>query len=866
MKRVSGICILALLLGCICTRAWATDCSKVPNDSKFMPSRITFASGISVVTNEVRRPGKMIHNNKASIAVWCPWMEPPPVERNAANILSGKHAKIFRNVGPTRDRFPYVVQSMEDTTAFYIYKNVRYNWSFEKNPAGDPYGGNMDGKSGVDPWTPFFLQSRVDEEVFPFIEAWAEDKTDPGALTEKKVFPNRHTTAYDSGIQGNTQVAESSILQQVMMTVTYERAKVQATPEGAGYPEEDEASADVPNPEDIVKGTVNLTEAPADDKFVKGTITNDIPSAYQDVWTLGKGSAYTLCYVEDYRRPEGSGLASRGNTYTGKAGGYIEGGITMEYADDNANASAKSDQMRCRFKYYLGNADIYKIENPFYGDESHPLYRDPYLYFFFLRSNYEFGPYTCGAQRRREGDWYAEGHPYWKMKTAAEITGYLNTRYANAWSSNSISNWQLGAVFATLGIDGEGKNGKFNTQQLNAAWQKGSMENCTCFQNLKAALKGRTSGAAARALTCLDALERVIVNPTIAKIRDDRSFYRFAEAGYDSDRGSYCVGPQQLEKENPQVHQEWVEKIDAATSILKGKWILAEKRLILPAHYSNCAIDQCHTDAFTSKNSVSIVLADCCGNMTTVNPSLVNTRDGIVIRDESPNSPPMPEMIIHDPRTNNEVPISIPCADDLRWGEQLVIKSKVGEINKYAANEYAGDFDLSKNDFFIEKSDGQLYPAAVIPGDDTSDNGTPKASVGIFEDQRVQFTGAGYDNIDGTTSFRGIGKERIAIYALDSNKQRIAPQQLEWTDDTGKIQTGEFIERVNNVGDPYKFDPNFRFFHIFRKPGWYQVEYKVWEFSTTAGEKKARALTYNLNVLDSKTMIRTLDGATPQRQ
>ncbi len=532
--------------------------------------------------------------------------------------------------------------------------------------------------------------------------------------------------------------------------------------------------------------------------------------------------------------------------------------MTIEYEDDNVEANAKSDQMNAKFKYYLGNADIYKVENPFYGDNEHPTYNLPYLHFFYVRSNYEFGPYCCGAQKGREPEWYANGHPYWKNKNSTEIIDYVTTRYGNAWSSNSIPSWEMGVVYCTLGLDGKGKNAKFNTEQLNAAWQKGSMAECTVFQNLKADLSIRKTGAAAKAMLALTALEQAIQSPESMKIRNDRTFYRFAPAGYDSDRGSYCVGPQKLEKDNPKVHEEWVTE-KKGIAIKKGKWILAEKRLILPAKYSTCACDQSHTDAFTSKQVLQIVVADCCGNMTTVNPSTENTRDGIIIRDDTPASPPIPEMTIEDPQTHGEIKIAVPCDDNLRATEKLVIRNKrTGAIGKYRPNEFGGDFNLAENDFSIEREDGKIEPLAVIP--DGSTTGRPS----IFEDTRVQLGGGGYDNIDGTTSFRGIGKTRITVYSLDGSLNRVGPEQLEFVDQTGNVRTADYFERVNS-GDPYKFDPNFKFMHIFRKPGWYQIEYRVWENANTTGEKKSRALIYNLQVADSKTSNRDIGGTEGTR-
>ncbi len=852
------VCCLVALALCHAAVAHATDVSGLAEDEKFLPTNITLISGMSVETNEVRRPARMTHEPKASVGVWCPWLEPPPVVRDRANNLDGRKAKIYVNSGATRDKFPFIVKDVA-SGKFYVYRHVRYEWKFERSPADDAQGGNKPGKSGPPTWTPFYRQALLESEVLSFIQRFAEDKATNDDLPEKKCYANRHTTPYDSGITGNTQVAESTILQQVGMTLTYDRAEV--TPEkvdGPGYPEGDLGTADLADPFHQINGTAELNQPVDADKWVSSRVINPVPKHLAKIWTLGDCSVYTLCYVEDYRKPEGTPLASRGNTYEGTVGGYIKGGVVIDYEDDNINAKMESDQMQAKLKYYVANGDIYKVENPFYGETStHETRAQPYLYFFYLGSNYEFGPYTCAAQRDRELDWYSEGHPYWSGKEPAAIIDYVRERYGNAWNSASIPDWEMGVVYVTLGLDGKGKNSKRITEQLNEAWTTGSMAKCTYFHALRDDLKARAgstpSPAISRALTCLAALEQAIARPESVGIRGDRTFFRFAPAGYDPNLGSYCVGPQTLEKNNPQVHQEWIAD-KQGVPIKKGKWILAEKRLILPKHFTQAACDSCSTDLFTSKQILQVVLADCCGNMTTVNPSTVNTRDGVFIHDDAHLSLPVPQMTVHNPMSKIDIPIQVPGDDSLGYGQKLIVKSKKdGSEKAYGPNEYGGQFDLAANDFYLQDRDGKRELIQFFP-----DNDPEKA---IYEDTRVQFTLGGYDNIDGMSSFRGVGKQRLTIYTLDASGNRIGPETLEYTDDTGQVRTGEFIERTNS-GDPYKFNPQYKFHHIFRKPGHYQIEYVLTEYTNPSGPKQSRTLTYNVRVLDAKTENRSLQHDT----
>ncbi|NLI78746.1 MAG: hypothetical protein GX442_20190 [Candidatus Riflebacteria bacterium] len=853
MKTTFRLSVSLALLLAVLTCTWpagATDVSSVPDNQKFLPTRATAISSGIQRSHEIRRPAELEKNPKASIGLWCPWMEPPPVDRTVGNQLT-KAAKIFRNTGSTKGTFPFIVQDPADGKC-YVYRKVRYHWKFEKAKEGDdPHGGNVEGVSGGDPWTPFFSELSLEDSAAQFILDWAEDKASPGDLPEKKVFPNRHTTVYDSGVQDDETVANSSFLQQVAFTLTYERAPIEVTPTGPGYPETDADTADLPTPELIeerVKGTVALNTAPADDKFVEGKVITPIPDAYKDVWTLGEASAYALVYVEDHQAPDAKPAESSGKDYSGIVGQWLKGGVKIEYVDDNPNANENSDQMKADFKYYAGNNDIYKVENPFYNP---PEVREPYLYVFYLRANHEFGPYMGPAKKERERSWYINRHPYWSQKPAEETKAYLNTRYSHAWESDSIPLWELGAIYYVMNSD-DGDSGKFHAEELNEAWVAGQISDATCpsFSTLRDSLAGKDQPGAKKAVAALDALADAIKNPGNYGIRGDRAFTRFASCGFSDEKGSYVVGKVKLEKKNPAVHREWTEVVEGV-EVKKGEWTVAEKRIILPYHYCTAAVDQCDVACFSSKEVVSVSSSDCCGNSATVES--IPTSDGIQIHDEAQGSKPIPEIIIEN-AGGGDTQVIVPANDSLGADEKLVIKDPAtNATQEFAANQYDGDFDLANKDFFVKAGD-KLEQIGHIPDDP---NGALKDRV-VFEDVRLSFSLGGYDNIDGMTPFRGIGKMKFALYALDANKQRGQPETLEYVDENGASQRLPYIERVNG-GDPYKFEPTYKFYHIFRNPGWYQAEYELWENSATQGDKKSRKMLVNIHVLDAKSNVRSIE-------
>jgi hypothetical protein len=856
-RYLFGMAALAVLASGI--PGWAADVSGIEEDQKFLPSNMAVISAELHQTSEIRRPAHLTQNKKASVGLWFPLMEPPPVERTRNNMLSDR-AKIFRNTGSTSGKFPFVVS---DGSNFYVYRNVKYKWLFEKAEKGeDPYDGNKDGESGGGAWSPFFYENKLLEEAVTFIPDYAEEKVSASGVSEKKVFVNRHTTTYDSGVMDDESVANSKVLQQVGMILSYERAKVNVTANGAGYPEKAFDVADPGEPEyvnDLVKGTVALNTEPTDADFgAPVEVLNDIPEVYKDIWKLGKCSAYKLVYVEDHLAPDAKPAEDGGKSYAGSVGKYLEGGVKIEYIDTNPNAVHESPLKQADFKYNAGNNDIYKFPNPLYdvsvsGEE-------PYVYVFMLRANEEFGPYGCVAQRGRESEWYHGHHKYWSLKPRAEVDAFLRTKYSYAWDINSLPLWEIGAMYYIAYNNGtfDGAAGKKHAEQLNAAWMEGMITptNCPDFARIMDEIEGKNSEGANLARQSLAALEKAIQNPAAYNIRADRTFTRFASAGFSPEKGSYVVGRATLEKDNPQVHREWNEVIEQdgnQIEVKKGEWTVHEKRIILPIHYSTAACDHCDLSAFSSKEVVSVSQSNCCGNSVSVDA--IPTSDGITIRDDQSGSLPVPEVTLADSRSNVENSLVIPVNDTLGRDERLVVTDKrTGQKTEYSAFEYDKDFDMKNNDYAIKRSDGNLEEVKIP---DNPNDPQEKDRV-IFEDVRMQITLGGYDNIDGMTPFRGVGKTRFAVYELDKNGNRVKPENLEFVDDDGISQKKDFIERVN-AGDPFKWTPVFRFYHIFRNPGKYEAEYEVWEHSSDAA-KKSRKMVFNINVLDAKFQTRTMDS------
>jgi len=486
---------------------------------------------------------------------------------------------------------------------------------------------------------------------------------------------------------------------------------------------------------------------------------------------------------------------------------------------------------------------------------------NPYLNFFYIKGNQYFGPYVTGVQKDRWDEWYVgkptpdqpNKSPYCQNKPPKEAEAYVKSKLANAFSSKHIPDWHLGVVYLILGTDGIGQNGMQITEDLNNAWVACSVATFTYFKDLLATFEGMgtKNPAAQKAAACLKALQKVIEDPSVAGIpdsfkgQDKRKWYRFALTGYDSGLGSFCVGPQPLEKFNPAVYQEAPGKKPADNNpnkmvdILMATWTIHKERIIMPSCYCNKSKDSAKSDLFTSKQILEVVVADCCGAMTTVNPSTENTREGVEIKDEDSASTmrtaPIPEMTISNGSTEQQA--LVPAMYELGYNEKLVVDGK-----QYGPGEYKEGFDMTKHTFELEK-DGVKTPISFF------DPSKPNNMV-VREDERIEIKTGGYDNIDGLTTFRGIGKSELSITGPDG-----APETLEYVDENGQKQTGPKIQREMDQANPYQFDPSIKLFHIFRNPGRYTVNYKV----TEAHGPQSADLVFFIDVINVKTQNQAIE-------
>ncbi len=867
---------------------YAVDVQNVPQNLKFS-QRLIRAISTEIDTNEVRRPAAMEENPRSQIALWVPYLEPPPVVRTADNMIT-KDARIYRNVGSAKANFPFVVRE-ESTGKWYIFKNVKYHWSFEKPEKTDEDpDSNVPGSSGNDPWTPFMNLAGADSYGMKFIEEWAEDKTSKSELWEKKLYPNRHMTAFDSGIQGSDAVAGSNVLQQIGMVMTYERAEVSGlTANGPGYPPPDrtEATADLaPDTAANLPGTVTLNSDQVPATFVKDQVKNPVPNAFTGFWNLkvnvngiseSQLSAYTLAYVEDHAIPDIKSIDVKGDIMHGSVGGWV-GDMKTSYTDDNPNAVQASSQLSSEFKYYIGLDDLYKIDNPFF-DANVPN-SNPLLFFTYLPANDVYGPYVGRADNPKVETWYTQRDPYWSKQPEEKIKEHMKRRLLNAWSSNFMAPWEKGIVYYILNND-EGRSQRLHSDELNAAWKSGNVvTDCANFNDLLAQISSRDTAQAKGAKEALLAMKEYIEkNPTGAP----RDLTRFTCIGCEDGRGRYVVGPIVIEKSNLSEASPNPVIKDPATGrnkeVKSGTWTIAGKRAILPRHFamnsqewhdpSKPLVDPNATDPLARKKSIKerdlaysstecapdclteVKVSNCCGNSA--------PQHGLIkVHDDAAFSQPMCGCSISN-RGGGTTNIQVPCGEDGDYGSALVVKdNKSGDTKQYDAFGCGVDFDLADKSWSVKKADGSMVQIETVP-DDTANPAVRDRL--IFEDERIAVEFKPFDNVNRFCPNQGISKTELTVAMLDENKQPTGQkEQLEYLDENGNVQKTETIVRDSAGKDLMNFDPNIKFNHIFRNPGWYQVDAVCWDIPEGGKAPNARKLRFNMHVLDAKFQTQTLDS------
>ena len=130
------LCVASLMLLGLTTQLPAVEVEPGRESSYFPKSKIRFfdskleEGGVLADGMNVERVSGHTDKPEAQIAVWMPFYEPAPIEKNGANMITDA-AQIFRNTGAGKDKFPFIVKE-KATGKFYVYRNVKYHWFFEQ--------------------------------------------------------------------------------------------------------------------------------------------------------------------------------------------------------------------------------------------------------------------------------------------------------------------------------------------------------------------------------------------------------------------------------------------------------------------------------------------------------------------------------------------------------------------------------------------------------------------------------------------------------------------------------------------------------------------------------------------------------------
>ena len=845
-----------------------------PFDSEFM------GGGLLADGMDIRRVSGHHDKPEAQIAVWMPLMEPEPIVKTSGNELTDA-TLIYRNTGPTKDKFPFVIKD-KATNKFYVYRNVKYHWAFEKPDEKKKVlgEGNKGGTSGGEVYSPFLNLKDANGQYFEDMVNGAASEAD---VWDKKMFVNRHTASFDSGIAGAKMVSGSTLLQQVGMIMTYERAEVSGmSPAGSGYPAKEKDTAD---PAGEIPGTVNLAAAPDDASFVKfgpEKTTKPVPEALKGTWNLkieidGKEysefSDYNVVYVEDYSYPAISNnfLDPKGSVYEGVVGkyvGYTDGkDMKVSYQNENADLLPSSPAITSAFDYFFSPDELYHMANPFYdGSPS----QQPVLFFYFLKSNGAYGPYVGVCNPSFEKDYYVDHHPYWKNQPKEKLDEFMANRYANCWETKFLQPWEKGMVLYVLYQNGDGET---RVNELNEAWKKSDVSQLSVIGDLEDELNAKTSEEANEGKQAIQALKAFISNSS----EGTREATRFAHIGFSAHSGRCGISKITLENIPSQHQENKVTKTDPATGqqieVKEGSWTVAGKRFILPRHFATNSIEwNDHVaDAPSGKQTKEMVayyndlkslppdclmtqqVSNCCGNAAPAG-SLVK------VHDVAEFSKPLVSCEIEDMVNGTTHKLGVPPIESLDAGSQLAAKDiKTGAIENYGEEGVKDDFDMASKEWFIIKKDGTKEELAKLPSDP---EGPDKNKIPV-EDQRMKFVIKPYDNIDSLTPFRGIVKTEVEIEALDTNQNATGNmEQIEYEQDGQIIANAKVVKdgTGKNKYELNEFDPTVNFYHIFRAAGWYQFRIKTYDRAEDGSAGQAREMKFNINVLPAGFNTRSIDG------
>ncbi len=884
------LCIASLLLFNLATQLPAVEVEPGRESSYFTKSRIkVFDSkleegGVLADGMNIERVSGHTDKPEAQIAVWMPMYEPAPIEKNGANMITNA-TSIYANTGAGKDKFPYIVKD-NGTGKFYVYRNVKYHWFFEQPDDNKKTlaEGNKNGVSGGEVWSPFLNIKDADLTFFEGVVNGSKNEAD---VWDKKLYVNRHTAAFDSGIRGREDVAGSKYLQQVGMIMTYERAEVSApTLVGNGYPETSLQTAD---PAGEIPGKANLSAVPSDsafEKFGPEKTSKPIPEALKPSWNLkaeidGKTYSeftdYNMVYVEDYSYPEISQdfLNPQGTVYEGVVGKYLgynggPNGMSVSYTNENPDLLPTSPAITNAFEYQFSSDELYQLPNPFYDGASD---NKQVLFFYFLKSNDTYGPYIGKSISSREQTYFEDHHPYWKSQPKEKLDKFMADRRTNSWEGKFLKPWEKGIVYYCLYLDGDPVT---RTNELNEAWKKRDAAQLSVFNDIMADLTGKTTQAAADARIAMQSLQDFISSSN----EGTRDVTRFAPIGFEPHLGRCIVGPITLENIPTQHQEQTVQQLDPETGknvdVKSGSWTVAGKRVILPRHFATNSIEwndhSCPPapsakDPKAMKAYYSEILksppdclmtqqvSNCCGNSAPAG-SLVK------VEDVAEFSKPLIKGEIEDMNNGVTHKIGVPPIESLEAGSQLVSKeNKTGTVTNHGEEGCKEDFDMADKDWIIIKADGTEEKLPAIP---TDPEGPDKNGIPV-EDQRMRFSFSPYDNIDSLTPFRGILKTEVEIEALDANQQPTGKfEEIEFEDESaGKIVSANKVVKDGsslNKFDLNDFDPKVSFYHIFRAAGWYQFRVRAFDRAKDGGLGQSREMKFNINVLPASFRTRSIDS------
>lgn len=914
-KRTWGFLAAALIFG---TAVYAADVSDVATASRYdINDRTKVVTGImSIPQNEVRRIPDMIDKPESQIGMWVPMVEPEPVVRGFDNKIRD-NVRIFRNTGSTKGKYPYLVKE-KDTGKWYAYRNVQYKWAFE-DAGTEGKSGGVNGTSGGEVWTPFYKASgseRAIEYMKNIVNGTGDKTWDP------KVYPNAHKKPYDSGISGDADTRGSTVLQEVGMLMTYERATVNPTVTGAaeGY----YGNADIAIIDPAAIPEVKLDAEPSGWEAKKAVNSN--PDGW-DIKNLDGGEEFTAfnrVYVEDYTEPTVKGTEVK--LYSGNTGTFVEKvynkatskweackGISFEYEDDNPNAAASSDRLKASLNYECGNMDLYKLDNPSYNRDDPTS--EPYLYFVYLPPTYRmnwndqdqkwerikisenpvkldesvvYGPYLGPAKKAEEYYFYKNVDPNWKSRSEKEVEEFIKARYSSAYATKNLAPWVRGLAYFILD---ERNSGLLKTKLLNGWINKAKNPK---NEGLEARVpeigqmiaeyealgdSGKKAAADMRAfIDHLNATGLLEVN-------------RFSYIEF-KDGGRYCVGPIEFEKVAG-IHTEGTAQVDGQT-VKTGTWFVPGPRVLLPKHYATTSLEwdaggaakmvggQMTKDAqnfvlgadgrWKRANSAEdagvpdelqvagsnsnfikkygdtwmqkvpdlmfkVDMADCCGNTT-------NQVGFLKVNDAGEGAMPVTEVELSDSRSGNDMKVGVPPSDEIANDREIAIQDSGSKV-QIPGGEFAENNMAGKKWSIVDRNGN--------PVDDPLNKQLSLDDKVIFEDTRLNVTAQAYDNIDRAYPGRGISYQRLQIRELD--KSGNPTDKFEPLEDA----TGNKSDKIERIVPRERFErsdktePVLKFYHIFRNPGQYRVEYLAEDF-----EANKQLMTFNVTVKDMSFQDRTI--------